>query len=31
MKAGKYHTNYIQAFIKSWKRHYPRSILNQST
>jgi len=30
LKPGKSHTNNLQAFLKSWKRHQSWSILEQS-
>jgi len=31
LKPRKSHTNNLQAFLKSWKRHHSQSILEQST
>jgi len=30
LKLGKSHTNNLQAFFKSWKRHHSRRILDPS-
>jgi len=31
LKPRKVHTNNLDAFLMSWKRHYSRSALEQST